>query len=104
MGPDTLCIRISNSTGGLLASPTYKVHLWGFLFGKECLQQLREQIPQQEFSQWISPLQADVSSEGLFLFAPNEYVLDNVKNEYLEKIESALAAINSGQVYTGVFS
>ncbi len=74
----------------------------GLSLWKECLQQLREQIPQQEFSQWISPLQADVSSEGLFLFAPNQYVLDNVKNEYLEKIESALAAINSGQ-FTQVF-
>lgn len=69
---------------------------------KQCLQQLREKISQEEFSQWISPLQAEESAEGVLLFAPNQYVLDSVSRDYLSTIETTLASVNSGQ-FTQVF-
>lgn len=64
---------------------------------KQCLQQLRELIPQQEFNQWISPLQAEETAEGLLLFAPNQYVLESVSRDYLSTIESSLTSVNRGQ-------
>jgi chromosomal replication initiator protein len=69
-----------------------------FSLWKQCLQRLREQIPQQEFSQWISPLQAEETGEGILLFAPNQYVLDSVNRDYLATIENTLASVNRGQL------
>ncbi|HEV2523792.1 MAG TPA: DnaA/Hda family protein, partial [Gammaproteobacteria bacterium] len=61
---------------------------------QQCLQRLRDEIPQQQFSQWISPLQADETGERVVLFAPNQYVLDSVNRDYLKTIESVLSSLN----------
>lgn len=53
---------------------------------QHCLDQLKDELTQQEFNQWISPLQVDCSGEELILLAPNQYVLDGVSNVYLPKI------------------
>ncbi len=54
---------------------------------QQCLQDLGDAIPQQQFSQWITPLQARKTSEGVELFAPNQYVRDGVERDYLSMIE-----------------
>lgn len=64
---------------------------------QQCLQRLREEIPQQGFSQWISPLQAEETQEGLILFAPNQYVLDSVSRDYLTTIELVISKIAQGR-------
>ncbi len=64
---------------------------------QQCLERLRDLIPQQQFSLWISPLQAEETGEGLLLYAPNEYVLDSVSKEYLPKIEDTLTHLNHGK-------
>ena len=64
---------------------------------QQCLQRLRDEIPQQQFSQWISPLQADDTGERVVLFAPNQYVLDSVNRDYLKTIESVLFSLNPDQ-------
>lgn len=64
---------------------------------QQCLQRLRNEIPQQQFSQLISPLQAEETSDGVILFAPNQYVLDGVNREYLPNIEEALSKLHQGQ-------
>jgi chromosomal replication initiator protein len=71
------------------------VGLW-----QQCLQRLRDmsEIPQQKFSQLISPLQAEETSEGVILFAPNEYILRGVSNEYLSTIKTVLASLNHNQL------
>ena len=48
---------------------------------KQCLQHLREMIPQKQFSQWISPLQAQQSLDGVVVFAPNKYIFDAIEQE-----------------------
>jgi chromosomal replication initiator protein len=68
------------------------VGLW-----QQCLQRLRDFIPQQEFSQWISPLQAEETGEGVILFAPNEYILKGVSRDYLPKIQTVLTSLNCDQ-------
>ena len=64
---------------------------------QQCLQRLRDEIPQQQFSQWISPLQVEETNEGVTLFAPNQYVLDSVNRDYLPTIESVLSSLNHGK-------
>lgn len=64
---------------------------------QQCLQRLRDEIPQQSFSQWISPLQAEETGEGVILFAPNQYVLDGISRDYLAIIENALSHLTRGQ-------
>ena len=54
-------------------------------------------IPQQQFSQWISPLQAEQTAEGIVVFAPNQYVLDGIKQQFLPAIESAIAELSYGE-------
>lgn len=63
---------------------------------QQCLQQLREIIPQQQFNQWISPLQAEQSAAGLTIFAPNQYVLDGVATEFLPQIEQIASTLLGG--------
>lgn len=60
---------------------------------QQCLQQLRDIVPQQQFSQWISPLQAEHTAHGLIIFAPNQYVLDGIKQELLPTIERTVASL-----------
>jgi len=64
---------------------------------QQCLQRLREEIPQQQFSQWISPLQAEETGSGIVLFVPNQYVLEGVVRDYLSTIESVLSHLSVGQ-------
>jgi len=65
---------------------------------QQCLQRLREEIPQQQFSQWISPLQAEESTDGIVLLVPNQYVLEGVVRDYLKMIESALHQVSDGKL------
>jgi chromosomal replication initiator protein len=63
---------------------------------QQCLQRLKEEIAQSAFNQWISPLQAEESSNGLTLWAPNQYVLDGVTQDYLARIGNLLTEFNKG--------
>lgn len=64
---------------------------------QQCLQRLKEEITQSTFNQWISPLQAEETSSGLTLWAPNQYVLDGVTQDYLARIGQLLTEINLGK-------
>ncbi len=70
-----------------------QVSLW-----QQCLDRLRVEIPQQQFSQWISPLQVEETQGGqIILFAPNQYVLDGVQQQYLSTIETILRHLKNEQ-------
>mgnify|MGYP001331189993 FL=1 len=60
---------------------------------KSCLQQLERELPEQQLNTWIRPLQAEESSDGLRLLAPNRFVLDWVREHYAERIQQLLAAL-----------
>ncbi|WP_333609036.1 chromosomal replication initiator protein DnaA [Arsukibacterium sp.] len=53
---------------------------------QNCLQCLQAELPAQHFSMWIRPLQADSSDDALTLYAPNRFVLDWVREKYLNRI------------------
>ncbi len=64
---------------------------------QQCLECLRDQISQESFSQWIIPLQIEEGANEIFLFAPNQYVLEGVKEQYLSIIENVLNSLNAGK-------
>lgn len=55
-----------------------------------CIQKLENEIPTQQFNTWIRPLQAVENGSELRLLAPNRFVLDWVKEHFIDKIEAAL--------------
>lgn len=56
----------------------------------QCLQRLQEELPTTEFSMWVRPLQAELNDNTLTLFAPNRFVLDWVRDKYLNSINRLL--------------
>ena len=57
------------------------MHVW-----PACLQRLETELPQDEVSMWLKPLQADRRDGGLVLYAPNAFVRDEVQSRFLERI------------------
>lgn len=56
----------------------------------QCMQQLQEELPATEFSMWVRPLQAELNDSTLTLFAPNRFVMDWVRDRYLNSINRLL--------------
>ena len=63
-----------------------------------CLEYLQDELPSQQFNTWIRPLQAEASAEGVLLRAPNRFVIDWVKDKYLNRIHEILCEINDGRL------
>lgn len=59
------------------------VALWN-----QCLERLQQDLPTQQFSMWIRPLKAEEQGDALTLFAPNRFVLDWVRDKYVDRIVS----------------
>lgn len=57
----------------------------------QCLQRLQEALPATEFSMWVRPLQAELNEGTLTLFAPNRFVLDWVRDKYIDNINQLLS-------------
>jgi len=55
-----------------------------------CATRLQNELPAQQFSTWIRPLQVDFENNTLFLYAPNTYVMEWVKDKYLKQIMTFL--------------
>ena len=59
------------------------------------MQSLELELPAQEFNTWIRPLQAiENGADALRLLAPNEIVLDRVRDNYRERIEDMIGAFS----------
>jgi chromosomal replication initiator protein len=60
---------------------------------QSCLKQLEKELPAQQFNTWIRPLAPSSQAPSeLRLVAPNRFVLQWVKDRFLGRIESMLAA------------
>jgi chromosomal replication initiator protein len=74
---------------------------------QDCLFQLQEALPTTEFNLWIRPLQVEIVENKLYIYAPNRFVLDWVKNKYLTTISQMLNKLlgnNSLKLYLEVGS
>ncbi|MDX1706479.1 chromosomal replication initiator protein DnaA [Pseudidiomarina sp.] len=58
-----------------------------------CSERLQSELSTQHFNTWIRPLQADLSDDTLTLYAPNSYVVDWVKDKYLNLINDYLGEL-----------
>jgi chromosomal replication initiator protein len=66
-----------------------------------CLARLEKELPAQQFSTWVRPLQVDVANGSpgeVRLLAPNRFVLQWVKDRFLSRIEAAFAEYAHGPV------
>ncbi|MGB0893152.1 MAG: chromosomal replication initiator protein DnaA [Parashewanella sp.] len=57
------------------------VSLW-----QQCIGRLQDELSAQQFSMWIRPLQAEMDGDTLVLYAPNRFVLDWVRDKYIDLI------------------
>lgn len=53
---------------------------------QRCLSILQEELPAQQFSMWIRPLQCVITDNVMTLYAPNRFVLDWVRDKYVNRI------------------
>nr|WP_275660558.1 chromosomal replication initiator protein DnaA [Shewanella sp. Isolate13] len=60
---------------------TVAVSLW-----QQCIARLQDELSAQQFSMWIRPLQAEMEGDTLVIYAPNRFVLDWVRDKYLNII------------------
>jgi chromosomal replication initiator protein len=68
-------------------------HVW-----PECLARLQEELPTQQYSTWIRPLQGECQDNTLRLYAPNKFVLDWVKQKFQTRIEELLTELNFSNI------
>ena len=57
---------------------------------QQCLVRLESELPEQQFNTWIRPLHAVEEGRGLKLLAPNRFVLDWVKSNYIANIQETV--------------
>ncbi len=60
---------------------------------QSCLYVLQDELPSQQFSMWVRPLQAQSTNDVLTIYAPNRFVLDWVREKYLNRINELLVEI-----------
>lgn len=56
-----------------------------------CLERLEAELPAEEVHTWLRPLQVESHPDGLTLYAPNEFVVDQVREHYLARIRELVA-------------
>ncbi len=57
---------------------------------QRCLSALQEELPAQQFSMWIRPLQCVITDNVMTLYAPNRFVLDWVRDKYVNRINELI--------------
>ncbi|MCG6871045.1 MAG: chromosomal replication initiator protein DnaA [Gammaproteobacteria bacterium] len=53
---------------------------------RRCLSALETELPEQHFNTWIRPLQAEEQPDSLRLLAPNQFVMDWVTRQFLDRV------------------
>ncbi|MCK4707191.1 MAG: ATP-binding protein, partial [Gammaproteobacteria bacterium] len=79
-----------------------KIELW-----QQCIAQLETELSEQQFNTWILPLQVRLENNTLRLLAPNRFVMDWVKKNFLDQIKASVENLddsNSIQVTISIGS
>jgi len=66
----------------------------------QCLQRLEQELSDQQLNTWIRPLQPEESESQLSLFAPNSFVMDWVKQNFLKQISTICQQIDTDRDLT----
>ena len=62
----------------------------------DCLNHLRDEIADDVVNTWLLPLHCSEKDQTLKLLAPNRYVLNHVRQNLFQQIESTILAMNAG--------
>jgi chromosomal replication initiator protein len=62
-------------------------------FWPTCLNRFEQELSAQQFNTWIKPLQTEIEDNALRILAPNKFVLQWVKERFLNKIETIAAEL-----------
>ncbi len=69
------------------------------LLWEECVKELTFILPEKEINTWIRPIQATLGENGeLRLFAPNQFVLNWINENCMDKIRAALIRLRSQDI------
>jgi len=55
-----------------------------------CLERLEAEFPPEDVHTWLKPLQADQRTDSLVLYAPNAFIVEQVRERYLPRISELL--------------
>ncbi len=69
-----------------------KVELWG-----QCTSLLENELTEQQFNTWILPLQAQLQNNTLQLLAPNRFVMDWVRKNFLDQIRQLIQHLDDSK-------
>ncbi|MFT4197982.1 MAG: chromosomal replication initiator protein DnaA [Pseudoxanthomonas sp.] len=56
-----------------------------------CLERLEAELPAEDVHTWLKPLQADERGDAVVLFAPNAFIVEQVRQRFLQRIRELLA-------------
>src|SRR5687768_9663771 len=56
-------------------------------FWRYCLSRFEKELPAQQFRTWIRPLKVSAEGDVLTLIAPNRFVLQWIRDRFLERIQ-----------------
>ena len=57
---------------------------------QKCIYCLKNELPSQQFNTWIRPLRFINGNNTLYLLAPNKFILEWVKDHFLERIKEII--------------
>ncbi len=55
-----------------------------------CIERLEAEFPPEDVHTWLKPLQADHRADSMVLYAPNAFIVDQVRERYLPRIHELL--------------
>jgi len=55
-----------------------------------CIERLEAEFPPEDVHTWLKPLQADQRADSMVLYAPNAFIVDQVRERYLPRINELL--------------
>lgn len=70
----------------------------------ECLSALEDELSEQQLNTWIRPLHAIEEDNGLSLLAPNQFVLNWVKDNFYSQIQTIAQKISKNDAFAVVLS
>ena len=62
---------------------------------QKCLSRLEDELPPHQFNTWIRPLQAIEDTQQLRLLAPNRFVLESVRQQFLDQLSELVNQYSS---------
>ena len=69
---------------------------------KKCLERLEEELSAQQFNTWIRPLHAVSEADRLRLLAPNRFVMDWVRERFIDRISELATQYLDRQVMVSI--